>query len=255
MRGIFYAFLGTLFTFAVTSLGALNVFAVRKKGSHTLEAMTLGFAGGVMVAASIWSLLIPGMERAEELGQMASLVMSVGFLGGVGLLLAAEKWIRKKCVSKESKSAMMTVLAITAHNIPEGMAVGRAFAFAAAEPSNEAALSGAIALAIGIGIQNYPEGLAVALPLVRGGTKRGRAFLVGSLSAIVEPIFGVLAAALAGKTLNYMPLFLAMAAGAMIYVVVQELIPESHLDEGDKSGTLGFVVGFILMMILDIALG
>ena len=147
------------------------------------------------------------------------------------------------------------VLAITAHNIPEGMAVGLAFAFAAAEPSNEAALSGAIALAIGIGIQNYPEGLAVALPLVRGGTKRGRAFLVGSLSAIVEPIFGVLAAALAGKTLNYMPLFLAMAAGAMIYVVVQELIPESHLDEGDKSGTLGFVVGFILMMILDIALG
>lgn len=255
MQGLLYAFLGTLFTFGITTLGALNVFAVRKKADHTMEALTLGFAGGVMVAASIWSLLIPGMERARELGQTSYLVMSVGFLAGVGLLLAADKLIQKKSVRKEDKRTQMLVLAITAHNIPEGMAVGLAFALAAAEPGNEALFSGAVALTLGIGIQNYPEGTAVALPLIRGGMSKKRAFWIGSMSAIVEPIFGVLAALLSAKTQTLMPLLLAMAAGAMIYVVVQELIPEAHLDDEDKSGTLGFVVGFIIMMILDIALG
>ena len=255
MQGVFYAFLGTLFTFGITALGACNVFAVRKKTGHTMEALTLGFAGGVMVAASIWSLLIPGMERAKELGQTSYLVMSAGFLAGVGLLLAADRWIQKKSDGKKSKSTQMLVIAITAHNSPEGMAVGLAFALAAANPGNEALFSGAVALTIGIGIQNYPEGTAVALPLARDGSSKGRAFLAGSMSAIVEPVFGVLAALLAAHTLRLMPLLLAMAAGAMIYVVVQELIPEAHLDDEDKSGTLGFVVGFIIMMILDIALG
>ncbi|GFI27366.1 zinc transporter ZupT [Lachnospiraceae bacterium] len=255
MQGVFYAFLGTLFTFGITALGACNVFAVRKKTGHTMEALTLGFAGGVMVAASIWSLLIPGMERAKELGQTSYLVMSAGFLAGVGLLLAADRWIQKKSDGKKSKSTQMLVIAITAHNIPEGMAVGLAFALAAANPGNEELFSGAVALTIGIGIQNYPEGTAVALPLARDGSSKGRAFLAGSMSAIVEPVFGVLAALLAAHTLRLMPLLLAMAAGAMIYVVVQELIPEAHLDDEDKSGTLGFVVGFIIMMILDIALG
>ena len=151
MQGILYAFLGTLFTFGITTLGALKVFAVRKKKDHTMEALTLGFAGGVMVAASIWSLLIPGMERAEELGQTSYLVMSVGFLAGVGLLLAADRLIQKKSVRKESKSTQMLVLAITAHNIPEGMAVGLAFELAAAKPGDEALFSGAVALTIGIG--------------------------------------------------------------------------------------------------------
>ena len=246
MQGVFYAFLGTLFTFGITALGACNVFAVRKKTGHTMEALTLGFAGGVMVAASIW---------AKELGQTSYLVMSAGFLAGVGLLLAADRWIQKKSDGKKSKSTQMLVIAITAHNIPEGMAVGLAFALAAANPGNEALFSGAVALTIGIGIQNYPEGTAVALPLARDGSSKGRAFLAGSMSAIVEPVFGVLAALLAAHTLRLMPLLLAMAAGAMIYVVVQELIPEAHLDDEDKSGTLGFVVGFIIMMILDIALG
>ncbi len=255
MQGILYAFLGTLFTFGITALGALNVFVVRKKTDHTMESLTLGFAGGVMVAASIWSLLIPGMERAEELEQTSYLVMSVGFLAGVGLLLAADRLIQKKSVRKESKSTQMLVLAITAHNIPEGMAVGLAFALAAAQPGNEALFSGAVALTVGIGIQNYPGGTAVALPLIREGASKRRAFLIGSMSAVVEPVFGVLAALLAAKTLKFMPFLLAMAAGAMIYVVVQELIPEAHLDDEDKSGTLGFVVGFIIMMILDIALG
>lgn len=276
MQGILYTFLGTLFTFGITALGALNVFAVRKrppdiplrdgtqcnsgeKTDHTMEALTLGFAGGVMVAASIWSLLIPGMERAKELGQISYLVMSVGFLAGVGFLLAADKMIQKKTLQNKQrnirKSTQMLVLAITAHNIPEGMAVGLAFALALSDPGNEALFSGALALTLGIGIQNYPEGTAVALPLMREGMPRGKAFLIGSLSAAVEPAFGVLAAALAGRILQVMPLLLAMAAGAMIYVVVQELIPEAHPDDEDKSGTLGFVVGFIIMMILDIALG
>lgn len=276
MQGILYAFLGTLFTFGITALGALNVFAVRKrppdiplcdgtqcsngeKTDHTMEALTLGFAGGVMVAASIWSLLIPGMERAKELGQISYLVMSVGFLAGVGFLLAADKMIQKKTLQNKQrnirKSTQMLVLAITAHNIPEGMAVGLAFALALSDPGNEALFSGALALTLGIGIQNYPEGTAVALPLMREGMPRGKAFLIGSMSAAVEPVFGVLAAALAGRILQVMPLLLAMAAGAMIYVVVQELIPEAHPDDEDKSGTLGFVVGFIIMMILDIALG
>ena len=170
MQGVFYAFLGTLFTFGITALGACNVFAVRKKTGHTMEALTLGFAGGVMVAASIWSLLIPGMERAKELGQTSYLVMSAGFLAGVGLLLAADRWIQKKSDGKKSKSTQMLVIAITAHNIPEGMAVGLAFALAAANPGNEALFSGAVALTIGIGIQNYPEGTAVALPLARDGS-------------------------------------------------------------------------------------
>ena len=162
------------------------------------------------------------------------------------------------CAEKQRnirKSTQMLVLAITAHNIPEGMAVGLAFALALSDPGNEALFSGALALTLGIGIQNYPEGTAVALPLMREGMPRGKAFLIGSMSAAVEPVFGVLAAALAGRILQVMPLLLAMAAGAMIYVVVQELIPEAHPDDEDKSGTLGFVVGFIIMMILDIALG
>lgn len=254
MQGILYAFLGTLFTFGITAFGALNVFVVRKSKDHTMESLTLGFAGGVMVAASIWSLLIPGMERAKELGQVSWLVMTVGFLAGVGFLLAADKLIQRKLALKEKKSALMLVIAITAHNIPEGMAVGLAFALAAAQPGDEALWSGAVALTVGIGIQNYPEGMAVALPLIREGTPKPRAFLTGVMSAFVEPVFGVLAAFLAGRVLACMPLLLAMAAGAMIYVVVQELIPEAHLDDEDKSGTLGFIVGFIVMMILDVAL-
>ncbi len=263
MNGILYALAGTLFTFGVTTLGALNVFAVRQKSDHTFQCLTLGFAGGVMIAASIWSLLIPGIDRAVESGQTSYVVMPFGFLMGVGLLLASDQIIREKYFLRRkagekmplSKSTVMLVLAITVHNIPEGMAVGLAFALAASNPGNDSLFSGAVALALGIGIQNYPEGTAVALPLIQEGMEKKKAFFIGSMSAIVEPVFGVAAAVLAGKILVCMPLLLAMAAGAMIYVVVQELIPEAHIDEEDKSGTLGFVVGFIVMMILDVALG
>ena len=154
-----------------------------------------------------------------------------------------------------SKSTFMLILAITIHNIPEGMAVGMAFALAGSHPSDANLMSGAIALAVGIGIQNYPEGMAVALPLLKEGISKKRAFLYGTLSAAVEPLFGVIAAIIAGMVQSVMPLLLAFAAGTMIYVVVEELIPEAHLGEKENVGTLGFVVGFLIMMILDVALG
>ncbi len=263
MTGIFYAFLGTLFTFSITALGAANVFFMKKEISDNVQCIFLGFAGGVMIAASVWSLLIPGIERAEQLRQISWLVVAGGFLLGVILLLVIDQAIRKKGNAtrqgKEKKTVKrgtaLLVLAITAHNIPEGMAVGLAFAMVGQNPSDASLLSGALALALGIGIQNYPEGAAVALPLLKEGMSRKRAFVLGSLSAAVEPVFGVLAAALAGLVLDLMPLLLALAAGTMVYVVVQELIPEAHLGEKEHIGTLGFIVGFVVMMILDVALG
>ena len=263
MNGIIYALIGTTFTFMVTSLGALNVFFLRKEVNQNMQCLFLGFAGGVMIAASIWSLLVPGIDAAQENGQIGWLVISGGFLLGVALLLVVDFAIKKKlhaqCGREKplpiSKRTAMMVAAITIHNIPEGMAVGMAFALAAQNMSDANIMSGAIALALGIGIQNYPEGMAVALPLLQEGLSRKKAFLVGSLSAVAEPIFGVLAAALTSLAGPVMPILLAFAAGTMIYVVVEELIPEAHLGERENIGTLGFIVGFLVMMILDVALG
>ncbi|MCD8052866.1 MAG: ZIP family metal transporter [Lachnospiraceae bacterium] len=266
MNGILWALGGTLFTFSVTALGALNVFLVRREVSGALQCAFLGFAGGVMTAASIWSLLIPGIEQAEVNGQISWLVAAGGFLLGVLLLLGIDRLLKRFLGQEEAensagsdrhyrKSTWMMVLAITIHNIPEGMAVGLAFALAAQNAGDAGLLSGALILALGIGIQNYPEGTAVALPLIRDGMGRRKAFVLGSLSAVVEPVFGVLAAALAGRVMSYLPLLLAFAAGTMIYVVVEELIPEAHPGEQENIGTLGFIVGFLLMMILDVALG
>lgn len=208
-----------------------------------------------MIAASVWSLLLPGIEFAEENGQISWLVMTGGFLLGVLLLLAVDYLIGRWENLRVKKNTAMLVTAITAHNIPEGMAIGLAFALAAQNPEDAALFSGAAALAIGIAIQNFPEGTAVALPLIQNGFSRKKAFLVGSMSAVVEPVFGVAAAALAGTVRAGMPWFLSLAAGAMIYVVVQELIPEANSRENEKAGTLGFIVGFLVMMILDVALG
>ena len=216
-----------------------------------------------MIAAAIWSLLIPGIEAAQAQKQSGWFVAAGGFLLGVLLLLFVDYFMRKKMQkfrlrTKErnlSKSTFMLILAITIHNIPEGMAVGMAFALAGSHPSDANLMSGAIALAVGIGIQNYPEGMAVALPLLKEGISKKRAFLYGTLSAAVEPLFGVIAAIIAGMVQSVMPLLLAFAAGTMIYVVVEELIPEAHLGEKENVGTLGFVVGFLIMMILDVALG
>lgn len=256
MNGILWTFLGTLLTFSVTTLGAAGVFFVKEDAGSRIKSGFLGFAGGVMVAASVWSLLLPGIEFAEENGQISWLVTTGGFLLGVLLLLLADELIGRWENLKVKKDAAMLVAAITAHNIPEGMAIGLAFALAAQNPGNAAFLSGAVALAVGIAIQNFPEGTAVALPLVQNGVSKRKAFLAGSMSAAVEPVFGVAAAVLAGAVQKGMPWFLSLAAGAMIYVVVQELIPEACKDkEEEKSGTLGFIVGFLIMMILDVALG
>lgn len=260
MNGILWAFLGTMFTFLVTTAGALNVFLVRKNVGNTIQAAFLGFAGGVMVAASVWSLLLPGIESAEENGQIGWLVISIGFLIGVGILIFGDYLLKKHYLkkvekTKYSKSTIMLITAITIHNIPEGMAVGLAFALSFAHPDNPALFSGALALALGIGIQNYPEGAAVSLPLLKDGMGKRKAAFLGSMSAIVEPVFGVLAATLTTFITPLMPLFLAFAAGAMIYVVVEELLPEAQLENDNKTGTLGFIVGFLIMMILDVALG
>ncbi len=262
MNGVIFALIGTLFTFSITTLGAFNVFFVTRKPGDDIQKVFLGFAGGVMVAASIWSLLVPGIEAANADGQISWLIVSGGFIAGVMLLLAADRFMKKKyekmkCRSKNitlKKNTVMMILAITIHNIPEGIAVGLAFSLATQEPSNAGLMSGAIALAIGIGIQNYPEGTAVALPLIGDGMSKKKAFLTGSLSAAVEPVFGVMAAALSGFIQPALPLLLSLAAGTMIYVVVEELIPQAHMSERDTIGTLGFVVGFLLMMILDVAL-
>ncbi|MEY8376549.1 ZIP family metal transporter [Lachnospiraceae bacterium 56-18] len=255
MNGMIWTLLGTLLTFSVTTLGAAGVFFVKKDMGGRIQSGFLGFAGGVMIAASVWSLLLPGIEFAEENGQISWLVMTGGFLLGVLLLLAVDYLIGRWENLRVKKNTAMLVTAITAHNIPEGMAIGLAFALAAQNPEDAALFSGAAALAIGIAIQNFPEGTAVALPLIQNGFSKKKAFLIGSMSAVVEPVFGVAAAALAGTVRAGMPWFLSLAAGAMIYVVVQELIPEANAGENEKSGTLGFIVGFLVMMILDVALG
>lgn len=263
MNGVFLAWLGTMFTFGITMIGAASVFFMKRNMVGKVQSMFLGFAAGVMIAASIWSLLIPGMEQAEQLGQISFLVCPVGFLLGVVLLFLTDSVFHKLYQKLQGthqlkncrKSTLMMLFAIMMHNIPEGMSVGIAFAMADQLSGQPEFMSGAVALAIGIGIQNYPEGSAVALPLMQDGMSRKNAFLIGSLSAVVEPVFGVLAALLSGLVLSWMPGLLSFASGAMIYVVVQELIPEAHISSPGKNGTVGFVGGFLIMMILDVALG
>lgn len=265
MQAILYTLVGTMFTWLITTFGAANVFLIRKYVSKAVQRAFLGFAAGVMIAASVWSLLLPGIEAAENNSQPGWLVVTVGFVLGVAMLLASDRvvehWRKKTKHPKElSKNVMMMVFAIVIHNIPEGMAVGVAFAMAleGGAEMEPALLSGAIALTIGIAIQNYPEGTAVSLPLVSEGMSKGKAFIIGSISAIVEPIFGVLAAILSQVVQGIMPICLSLAAGCMIYVVVQELIPEAHIEDAEERraniGSLGFIVGFLVMMILDVAL-
>ena len=254
---------GLLIPFAGTTLGAACVFFMRNNLGEMVQRALTGFAAGVMVAASIWSLLLPAMEQAADMGRWSFVPAVVGFWLGIFFLLGLDRLIphlhlgsaeAEGIKSSLGKTTMLT-LAVALHNIPEGMAVGMAFALAGSHPSDANLMSGAIALAVGIGIQNYPEGMAVALPLLKEGISKKRAFLYGTLSAAVEPLFGVIAAIIAGMVQSVMPLLLAFAAGTMIYVVVEELIPEAHLGEKENVGTLGFVVGFLIMMILDVALG
>ena len=261
------ALIGTLFTYGVTALGASLVFFFKSINKTVLNGM-LGFAAGVMIAASFWSLLAPGIEMAEELGQVAWMTAAIGFLLGGGFLYAVDKLLphlhmgldrsQAEGIKTSWQRSILLVLAITLHNIPEGLAVGVAFGAAATGNMAAASVAGAIALAIGIGLQNFPEGAAVSIPLRREGMSRRKAFLMGQASGIVEPIAGVIGAYAVISMRPILPYALAFAAGAMIYVVIEELIPEAQREEGGAKtdvATIGAMIGFSVMMILDVALG
>lgn len=250
------ALLATLFTWSVTALGAAAVLLTRRARPTVMDAM-LGFGAGVMLASSYWSLLEPGIAMAAELGQTAWLVAAAGFLCGGGLLMAGDAALRRflpeGTVADRRRRCWMLITSITLHNIPEGLAVGVAFG-ALAFGYDEAALTGAWMLAVGIGLQNFPEGAAVSLPLRREGVSRGRAFFLGQLSGFVEPVAGVLGALLAIAVREALPFMLAFAAGAMISVVVSELVPESQRSARRNAVTWATLLGFAAMMVLDVAL-
>jgi ZIP family zinc transporter len=264
------ALLGTLFTWGMTALGAALVFFFRRINKIILNAM-LGFASGVMIAASFWSLLQPAIVMAEDIGQIPYLVAALGFLAGGGFLMLVDHLLPHMHAGlgksgevhgpkTNLRRSILLVLAITLHNIPEGLAVGVAFGAAAAGVEG-ADLSGAFALALGIGLQNFPEGAAVSIPLRRDGMSRRKAFFYGQISGIVEPISAVIGVIAVQAFRHILPFALAFAAGAMIYVVVEELIPEARRQETDDQrvtadvATIGVMLGFTVMMILDVALG
>ena len=263
MESILWAAGGTGFTFLMTTLGAAIVFLFKKQNTGNTQKIFLGFAAGVMIAASVWSLLIPAIEEAESLGQIGWVPAAGGFILGVGFLLLLDTLLphlhpgsdEPEGLKSSMKRTTMLIFAVTLHNIPEGLAVGLSFALAAQHGGDPALYAAAMALAIGIGIQNFPEGAAVSLPLRQEGLSRTKAFICGSLSGLVEPVFGILTVLIAGVIAPYMPWLLSFAAGAMIYVVVEELIPEAHLGEHSNLGTMGVMAGFLIMMILDVALG
>lgn len=257
------ALLACLFTWAVTALGASIVFFFRDLNRVVLDSM-LGFAAGVMIAASFWSLLAPAIEIAREQGLPAWLPAVIGFLLGGAFLWAADcilphlhleyPMAEAEGIKTTWERSVLVVLAITLHNIPEGLAVGVAFG-AVAAGLDHATLGGAVALAIGIGLQNFPEGTAVAVPLRREGMGRLKSFWYGQLSAAVEPVAAVLGALAVMQIQSLLPYALSFAAGAMIYVVVEELIPESQRERNMHAATLGAMAGFAVMMVLDVALG
>lgn len=260
---VLQALIATCFTWFVTAAGAATVFIRRDMSRRTLDAM-LGFAAGVMIAASYWSLLAPAIEMSEGKDLPAWVPATVGFLMGAIFLRAADRLLphlhpgfrtdQAEGIKTSWQRSTLLVLAITLHNIPEGLAIGVAFgAVAAGLPS--ATLAGAVALAIGIGIQNFPEGLAVSIPLRREGMSRMRSFYYGQLSGVVEPIAGVFGAALVLFAQPVLPYALSFAAGAMIFVVVEELVPESQGQGNSHAATMGAMLGFAVMMALDVALG
>lgn len=254
--------LGLIIPFAGTTLGAAMVFLLKKEMSSKLQKALLGFASGVMIAASVWSLLIPAIDMAASSGQIAWIPAVIGFLIGIGFLLLLDTIIphlhmdSDKPEGKQAslKKSTMLILTVTLHNIPEGMAVGVVFAGMLAGNST-ITVAGAFALAIGIAIQNFPEGAIISMPVVSTGVSKPKAFLYGVLSGVVEPIGAILTILLTSLITPILPYILSFAAGAMIYVVVEELIPESQAGEHSNIGTIGVAIGFALMMVLDVALG
>lgn len=253
--------IGLLIPFIGTVLGAGTVFLMKNKVNKKIEKLLLGFASGVMVAASIWSLIIPSINMAEEQGKVAWIPASIGFLLGIIFLLILDSLIphlhlessKPEGIQSKLKKTTMMVLTVTLHNIPEGMAVGVTFA-GVLIGNTGITISGAFILAIGIAIQNFPEGAIISMPLKSEGISKPKAFLYGALSGIVEPIGAIITILFTKAVLPILPYLLSFAAGAMIYVVVEELIPESQQGEHSNIGTIGVALGFIVMMILDVAL-
>ena len=254
--------IGVLIPFAGTVLGSATVFFMRKEMNNLLQKALLGFASGVMMAASVWSLIMSSVDMAQEMGLVPWIPAAVGFLLGMAFLLILDMIIphlhldadRPEGMKAKLKKSTMLILAVTLHNIPEGMAVGVVFAGLLADNAL-ISLSAAFALSIGIAIQNVPEGAIISMPVRSDGTKKMKAFLLGALSGAVEPIAALITILLISVVKPILPYLLSFAAGAMIYVVVEELIPESQEGEHSNIGTIGVALGFTLMMILDIALG
>lgn len=255
------AFYATLFTWFVTALGASLVFFFKKMNRAFFDSM-LGFTGGVMIAASFWSLLAPAIEMSAGEGFVKVIPSAIGFFFGALFLFGLDKVLPHMHINFKEKEGIKTpwhksillVLAITLHNIPEGLAVGVLFGGVAAGVDG-ATIGGAVALAIGIGLQNFPEGFAVSMPLRRQGLSRGKSFWYGQLSAVVEPIAAVIGAYAVVTFTPILPYALAFAAGAMIFVVVEEVIPETQQDKYTDLATMGFILGFIVMMTMDVGLG
>lgn len=256
MEGVIWAAAGTLFTFAMTTLGAALVFFFRQNIEERTQRACLGFAAGVMAAASMFSLLQPAIEQTLALGGSPCVTVTLGFCAGAGLLALLDaltvrlRALRQTTADEASRRRALLFTAVTLHNVPEGMAVGLAFAVAVQDGGIN--LAAAMALALGIGIQNFPEGAAISLPMRQCGMSRWRSFMLGTLSGIVEPIFGVLVVLVAAAVRPLMPVFMAFAAGAMMLVVVEEMIPDAAQD---RAGVLCTMLGFVIMMALDVALG
>ena len=254
--------IGIMIPFIGTILGSGMVFLLKNEINDFVQKALLGFASGVMMAASVWSLIMPAIEMAEEQGQIPWLPAAVGFLLGISFLLVLDSIMPHLHLDKEKpegikanlKKSTMLVLAVTLHNIPEGMAVGVVFA-GLMTGNTVISVTGAFALSIGIAIQNFPEGAIISMPLKSEGISRRRAFTYGALSGIVEPIAAAITILLTSIVVPILPYLLSFAAGAMIYVVVEELIPESQAGEHSNIGTIGVAIGFVIMMVLDVALG
>lgn len=253
LNPIIQTIIAATFTWSITALGAALVFVFKKPNKTMMDAM-LGFAAGVMIAATFWSLLNPALEMASKLKMNSCLIVTIGFLTGGLFLFLGDRIYNHFNKNEIKKRCFMLILSITLHNIPEGLAIGVAFG-SVLYGLEGATSASALLLALGIGIQNFPEGTAVSLPLKRDGYSNKKAFFIGQLSGIVEPIAAILGCILVQKIQTILPFVLAFAGGAMIYVVVQELIPESQTNEKKDLMALFTLIGFSIMMILDIALG
>lgn len=256
---IFYTIFGCLIIFIATTIGAIFVYFIRADINKKLSCIISGFSAGIMFAASIWSLIIPSISYAQSYGKLSFLPAVIGIVVGCLLILLIDIIIlflnkKKTNINESSMKLKRFVIAFTLHNIPEGMAVGFAFGSALSTGSN-LAFAGAIGLAIGIAIQNIPEGLAVALPVYKHTKNKHKGFLIGMLSGVVEPVFAFIGVLLASQVKILLPWFLAFSAGSMLFVSVEDLIPDAKYSESSHIGTWSFIVGFLVMMLLDVLLG